>query len=278
MNPEPTNIETEVMQYLVAALGGHSVTIVRHEPVGVEKLLGFSVGKNRSFAIRDLLDRVTALTVKPHWEVEEFKIWKGIDEEKPCWSGLNIVTDDWHEANSYVEYLSGNKPEGVFRVAFAKFQPIGVTRPAPSVAVKALEWELRAYNSGNHNQYISHSIVGTYAITDLRTLGWFEWLNRSGGPVGRVETLEEAKAAAQADYEARIRSALSAQMQTPAIDDGRPCAMDVFAAALQDDCDDPFDRWEAIVEWLHGDWDAALSYLEDETRARIAPAKQEGGK
>ena len=56
-----------------------------------------------------------------------------------------------------------------------------------------------------------------------------------------------------------------------AIDDGRPCAMDVFAAALQDDCDDPFDRWEAIVEWLHGDWDAAFSFLEDETRARIAP-------
>ena len=62
-----------------------------------------------------------------------------------------------------------------------------------------------------------------------------------------------------------------------AIYDGRPCAMDAFASALQDDCDDPFDRWEAIVKWLHGDWDAALSYLDDETRARIAPAKQEGG-
>jgi hypothetical protein len=54
-------------------------------------------------------------------------------------------------------------------------------------------------------------------------------------------------------------------------DDGRPCSMDVFVAALFEDCDDPLDRADAIDEWLHGGWEAALSYLEDETRTRIAP-------
>ena len=53
--------------------------------------------------------------------------------------------------------------------------------------------------------------------------------------------------------------------------DGRPCNMDVFAAALFEDCEDHFDRADAIEEWLHGDWSAALSYLEEATIARIAP-------
>ena len=54
--------------------------------------------------------------------------------------------------------------------------------------------------------------------------------------------------------------------------DGRPCSMDVFVAALFEDCGDHFDRADAIDEWLHGDWETALSYLEDDTRTRIVPA------
>lgn len=53
--------------------------------------------------------------------------------------------------------------------------------------------------------------------------------------------------------------------------DGRPCSMDVFAAALFDECDDHYDCADAIKEWLHGGWKEALSYLEDETIKRIAP-------
>nr|DAF77069.1 MAG TPA: hypothetical protein [Caudoviricetes sp.] len=101
-------LETKVLHFLVAALGGHSVTIVRHEPVGVGRIVGFSVGKNRSFAIRDLLELIS-------------------------------------------------------------------------------------------------------------------------GP-----------------------------------DDGRPCAMDKFVADLFEACDDPLDRIDAIDEWLHGDWPAAMAYLKDE--------------
>jgi hypothetical protein len=47
-------------------------------------------------------------------------------------------------------------------------------------------------------------------------------------------------------------------------DDGRPCAMDKFVADLFEACDDPLDRIDAIDEWLHGDWPAAMAYLEDE--------------
>jgi hypothetical protein len=67
-----------------------------------------------------------------------------------------------------------------------------------------------------------------------------------------------------------LEAALAAS-PNPDADDGRPCNMDVFAAALFEDCEDHFDRADAIDEWLHGDWSAALSYLEEGTIARIAP-------
>jgi hypothetical protein len=47
-------------------------------------------------------------------------------------------------------------------------------------------------------------------------------------------------------------------------DDGRPCHMDKFVADLFEACDDPLDRIDAINEWLHGDWPAAMAYLKDE--------------
>lgn len=81
------------------------------------------------------------------------------------------------------------------------------------VKVAALEWEKRGYSLHARDQFYAHTIVGTYAITDLTNLGWFEWLNKSGGTVGKAGTLEAAKRAAQSDYEARILAALT---QAPA--------------------------------------------------------------
>lgn len=57
---------------------------------------------------------------KTLWEVEEYKVWKGIDPEKPTWAGLNIVTDDWDNALGYVDYLSRNG--AVVRVGKSKRQ------------------------------------------------------------------------------------------------------------------------------------------------------------
>jgi len=46
-------------------------------------------------------------------------------------------------------------------------------------------------------------------------------------------------------------------------DDGRPCSMDEFMAALFNEKVDEFDVSEAAASWLHGDWKDALSYLTD---------------
>lgn len=45
--------------------------------------------------------------------------------------------------------------------------------------------------------------------------------------------------------------------------DGRPCSMDEFMAALFNEKVDEFDVSEAATSWLHGDWKDALSYLTD---------------
>lgn len=82
-------------------------------------------------------------------------------------------------------------------------------QPAPSVAVKALEW-----SDEDNGDFIAQSIVGWYHI-GLPHLTWN--LMTPNGDVQSFNTLKEAKAAAQADYEARIRSALSAQVQDVAV-------------------------------------------------------------
>lgn len=78
----------------------------------------------------------------------------------------------------------------------------------PSVAVKALEWE-----EGPAGSYmeVCESILGTYRVWEINGMSC---VSLGGGP-GRTcgSTLYDAKAAAQSDYEARIRSALSAQVQ-----------------------------------------------------------------
>lgn len=83
-------------------------------------------------------------------------------------------------------------------------------QPAPSVAVKTLEW----------NPYRAETPFGWYQIEDQRSVPESELTGRppfllfgSRLDYSRHPTLEAARAAAQADYEARIRSALSAQVQ-----------------------------------------------------------------
>ncbi|QTG12396.1 hypothetical protein G6M86_03675 [Agrobacterium tumefaciens] len=78
--------------------------------------------------------------------------------------------------------------------------------PAPSVAVKALEWE------GN----VAQTPFGAYTVGE-NVDDRFQWTFHSY-PYGSPDDLEHpdaesAQAAAQADYEARIRSAVSAQVQ-----------------------------------------------------------------
>lgn len=111
------------------------------------------------------------------------------------------------------EALSKNRREfwrGYAREAFEAALSAAEPQPAPSVAVKALEW----------NPFRAETPFGYYHIDDQADRSPEEMngrlpflLSGSRVDISRHPTLADAKAAAQADYEARIRLALSAQVQ-----------------------------------------------------------------
>ncbi|KRA58219.1 hypothetical protein [Rhizobium sp. Root651] len=154
--------------------------------------------------------------------------------------------------------------------------------PAPSVAVKALEWEtdtLTATKDGvefpsSHYWTAKHHVPGLL-------LGWEisrfvderfpkvtrSFVLRSGKTEKEFATLEEAKAAAQADYETRILSALSAQVQDVAGDEEWQTVPKHPTGKMID----------AVVSMVDGD--APHPFILNLYRAMlaVAPAKQEGG-
>lgn len=78
--------------------------------------------------------------------------------------------------------------------------------PAMQVAVKPLEWvEIR------EGQYFEARVIGILYSVRLGSDGVVRWQAGHLGTWHEVNSIEAAKAAAQADYEARIRSALTAQ-------------------------------------------------------------------
>lgn len=58
-----------------------------------------------------------------------------------------------------------------------------------------------------------------------------------------------------------IRAISAEPAQGDTIDDGRPCSMDEFMAALFDERADALDIKEAAEAWIEGDWKYALAYL-----------------
>ncbi|MEI3803114.1 hypothetical protein V6R85_01210 [Agrobacterium sp. CCNWLW32] len=81
-------------------------------------------------------------------------------------------------------------------------------QPAPSVAVKALEWR---QNTIDFEIWSAETILGPYNV--MKIVNRWDVSRYTLHKIGSFNELDEAKAAAQADYEARIRSALSAQVQ-----------------------------------------------------------------
>ena len=78
--------------------------------------------------------------------------------------------------------------------------------PAMQVAVKPLEWlEIR------EGQYFEARVIGILYSVRLGSDGVVRWQAGHMGTWHEAPTIESAKAAAQADYEGRIRSALTAQ-------------------------------------------------------------------
>lgn len=95
--------ELDVMHFLVATLNGHSVTIVRDAGTPeAKRMLGFSVGRNRTLAVRDLLDVVN-----------------GPDDGRPCAmdkfvSDLFEVCDDPFDREAAInDWLHGDWPSAM---------------------------------------------------------------------------------------------------------------------------------------------------------------------
>lgn len=112
------------------------------------------------------------------------------------------------------DWWFGDPDRGGFDQSFVKEAIAALTtlsaadlQPAPSVAVKALEWS-------EINEILEEAEAAPFGIfyhIEDDPDGYA--LDLNDDDLGSHSTLELAKAAAQSDYEARIRSALSAQAQ-----------------------------------------------------------------
>lgn len=51
-----------------------------------------------------------------NYSIEEFKIWKGVDPDKPTWNGVNMHPGTREGAEELVKYLKGNCPEREYRI------------------------------------------------------------------------------------------------------------------------------------------------------------------
>jgi hypothetical protein len=129
--------------------------------------------------------------------------------------------------------------------------------PAPAVKVKALVWT--ECNSGNFKQghcFTARSMVDFAPIAvHKKADGW--WLNKD---CTTYPTMEAAKAAAQADYEATILAAL--ELANP-LDDPRVKALVEAGKAVVDRWDSPL--WKDLPHTGESisDLRAALSALEE---------------
>ena len=148
--------------------------------------------------------------------------------------------------------------------------------PAPSVAVNALEWK----DARGDGSFVASTMFGLLYIASERAWGF-----RNYPDLYPVEGgIEKAKAAAQADYETRIRSALSAQVQDVAERQPKEIAtwedQQAFEAWAQGE---RYEMHQHPLYYLFMDpktnaarqgWKAALQFIRD--RSAAAPAKQEG--
>lgn len=50
------------------------------------------------------------------WDIEEHKVWKGIDTERPCWASLQFACQSYDSASELMKYIEGNKRDVLLRV------------------------------------------------------------------------------------------------------------------------------------------------------------------
>ncbi|MCM2441147.1 hypothetical protein HGO34_15605 [Agrobacterium vitis] len=131
------------------------------------------------------------------------------DEVRNIWSLANCLEEVIKPLT-----LQAVDPGGCAPPVYVERGPIALSAPQPVVSVKPLEWDDEDYCPSAKCAFGHYVIHPRYCHVEL--------LFGYGGSVMmslcRIEldaggTIDELKAAAQADYETRIRSALSAQVQ-----------------------------------------------------------------
>ena len=55
-----------------------------------------------------------------NWDIEEYRIWPGIDKDKPYWGSLQYSCSTWTDANSLLEEFQRVKPAQLFRVVHSR--------------------------------------------------------------------------------------------------------------------------------------------------------------
>lgn len=132
--------------------------------------------------------------------------------------------------------------------------------PVPAVTVKELEWKKSPYR---HNSFVAPTGFGENYVASYRTEdeGW-----RCVG--SDHATLDAAKAAAQADYEARIRSALILATGAVPDDDDRELDLEAFhrevwswllKRGLVDNGDSEWDGFTTVIEEHEQEIEAAAT-------------------
>lgn len=151
-------------------------------------------------------------------------------------------------------------------------EPLYAAPPAPSVAVKALEWKAHNEGFGHGRMYYGTGVFGHwYGVSRVKKGCWgcVHHIDGKAVHLPMKESLEGAKAAAQADYEARIRSALSAQVQDVA---GWQLVPKQPTEEMLDAYWGQTGESEAMRSRVH-----ARAKIHYHVMLAAAPAKQEGG-
>ena len=136
-----------------------------------------------------------------------YRNWRGeISTRKIQPIRLDFGATEWHPEPQWLLVATDIEKNAERSFALKDFNP---QQPAPSVAVKALEWRDEPITPSGET--LASSVVGLYCIPHSGDRFYLRF--RDAVTLGDYSTLDKAKAAAQADYENRIRSALSAQVQ-----------------------------------------------------------------
>jgi hypothetical protein len=120
-----------------------------------------------------------------------------------------MVEAAWEAFRDCPVDMCGDHDEEQKKCVVAALQAALVQAPVQvgEIGVKALEWEYKHQPYRSYPQWSAETVVGRYVVFD--TTRSIEWYVEGKTQIHKADSVEEAQAAAQADYDQRIRSALA---------------------------------------------------------------------